>query len=120
MTTNKCERCNGDGTIQGDIEDLQCPNCRSVCQWCNQPYDDGEPLGDTGLWVCRTCIRDMAQFKEQVAWQTFLSVGFDEYLDTADEFRSDVDAAIKDVVSEYGFERETGEWEVRQPTEDTS
>jgi len=110
-----CERCDGDGEIHTDIETLQCPNCRDVCQWCNQPYDDGEPLGETGLAVCRPCIRDMARYKEDVAWQFNVTIGLEDWLDDPDTLRADLDSAIEDVFAEYGFDTVSGEWDIRDP-----
>jgi len=110
---SECGRCDGDGNIECQIETVPCPSCRDVCQWCNKEYDDGEPLGDTGLSVCRQCIRDMAAYKEDVEWQFNITVAFENYLDNPAEFREELDAAIESVFSEYGLSTETGDWDVR-------
>lgn len=115
-----CERCNGNGEIEAKIETLQCPNCRDVCQWCNQPCEDGEPLGDTGLAVCRTCIQDMAVYKEDVEWSLHVTVGLDALLDDPDEFRADLSSAVSAVFDEYGFGTDSGEWEVRNAEAETA
>lgn len=115
---NDCQRCDGEGRIDGAIETLDCPNCRDVCQWCNNTYDDGEKLGDTGLFVCRPCIRDMGDFKECSYWAIYTSVGLDNYLDDADELRADLDRAISDTFAEYGIETDAGGWDVRNPDKD--
>lgn len=111
---NDCHRCDGEGNIEGDIETVPCPFCEDVCQWCNKEYDDGEQLGDTGLGVCRGCIRDMSNYKEGISWQLYVSVAVDDYLDNPDAFRDDLDDAIESVFDEYGFGLERGEWEVRK------
>jgi len=115
---SECDRCDGTGEIDGDIETVDCPNCRDVCQWCNQQYDDGEPLGDTGLAVCRPCIRDMAAYKERTSCQLAVSVGYENYLSNADELRSDLDDAVLGVFANYGVQTDSGDWDVRLP-EDT-
>jgi len=109
-----CERCDGTGEIQGSVETVRCPNCEDVCQWCNNPFEDGEQLGETGLSVCRPCIRDMAKYKEDVAWQLFVSIGVDELVETPDELREDLDAAIKDTFADYDLNAPVPDgWEVR-------
>jgi len=110
-----CERCNGDGEIAGEVETLQCPHCRDVCQWCNTEYDDGEPLGETGLSVCRPCIRDMAAYKEDVAWQLAVTVGIENVVDDPAKLRDALDSAIADVLELHGVNTDSvpDEWEVR-------
>lgn len=117
MATNDCDRCDGEGTIHGETGDLACPNCEGVCQWCNTEFDDGEELGDTGLHVCRPCIRDMAGYKEDVVFQLFVDSGLDDYLDDADAFREDIDDALVEVFDKHGVTIEQGDWGLRNRTE---
>jgi len=112
---SECARCNGDGEIDGCVETVPCPNCEDVCQWCNNEYDDGEPLGDTGLAVCRDCIRDMARYKEDVPWQLFVTTGIGNVIENPDELRTAMSKALRDAFAEYGVDLDTAtdEWEVR-------
>jgi hypothetical protein len=108
-----CERCDGNGTIDGAVSDLACPNCTDACQWCNRTVDDGEELGNTGLSVCRQCIRDMAGYKEDISWMFLLDSGVSEVVDDVEQLRLDIDAAISDVFESHGANAESGEWDVQ-------
>ena len=109
-----CGRCDGDGEIERPLGTLGCPNCRDVCQWCNSPYDDGEELGDTGLVVCRPCIRDMAAYKEDVEWQLHVMAEVDAHVDSPGAFRDDLSAAVREVFRAYDFDvTEDGDWMLR-------
>ena len=114
---SECARCT-DGVIETPHESLACPNCEDVCQWCNHPYDDGEPLGDTGLFVCRACIRDMADYKERAAWQLFITPAINGYVDDVEAFNSDLDTALVDAAAKHGVDLRTqGDWEYRNDDE---
>ena len=116
---SECERCNGDGEIVGEVETVLCPNCEDVCQWCNNRFEDGEQLGDSGLWVCRDCIRDMAAYKEDVGWQFIMSTGVDNIVDDADELRAAISERHRQAFREFGISTDSvpDEWIVRDDTD---
>ena len=86
------------------------------CHWCKNDRGDGEPLGDTGLWVCRDCIRDMGRYKRELDWQFFLDADVSRLVDEPDAFREDISAAIDDVFDDHGIEarKSSGGWDVRE------
>ena len=115
-----CGRCNGDGTIEANVADLLCPACHDgVCTWCNQRFDDGERLGDTHLEVCRSCIRDMATYKEDVVYQFALANELNDHVDDPDALMADISEAHVNVFDAHGIElTNPNEWDVR-PAEDS-
>jgi len=74
------------------------------CYWCKNDRADGEPLGETGFWVCRDCIRDMGRYKRELDWQFFLDADVAELTRDPEAFREDVSDAIDDVFEDYGLE----------------
>jgi len=111
-----CDRCDGDGTIHAKVGDLLCPNCHDdVCQWCNSRFEDGEPLGDSGLSVCRPCIRDMARYKEDAAYAFYLAHELDSHVDELSDLQATLSEYIQAAFAEYDLEVNNGDWINREP-----
>lgn len=116
--SDDCDRCDGDGTIHAAVGDLACPNCHDdVCQWCNTHFEDGEELGDSGLRVCRPCIRDMATYKEDACYSFYLAYELHDRVDDIDGLQREIRADIRAAFNRYGVElRDDDEgFDVRPP-----